>query len=360
MSSGEEYAAALIEDLSRAEKFIFLEYFIVEQGALWDALHAILVKKASEGVEVRMLYDDVGCMGRVPLHYDKMLRKEGIDCYRFARVSPRVTVAHNHRDHRKICVIDGKIAYTGGVNLADEYINRRRRFGHWKDGGVRIFGSAADGFTRLFLTSYDLCTGSVSEYSHYTEMAPKIEGDGGFYLPFGSGPAPLYRKEVGKNALLNLINQAKNYLYVTTPYLIIDYALTEAFCNAAARGADVRIAVPHIPDKKLVQLLSRSAYGELLKNGVHIYEYTPGFLHEKLLVCDDLYAVIGTINLDYRSLVHHFEDAVWIYASPTVKDARCGFMDTLSHSAEVTPTRAKIRLYERLIRDLIRFLAPLL
>lgn len=359
-SEGAELYRSMLLDLRRAERFIFLEFFIVEDGEMWRGIHEILLQKVAAGVEVRMLYDDIGCMSTLPSHYDRTLREEGIFCYRFGRITPKASATHNNRDHRKILVIDGRVAYTGGVNLADEYINRKERFGHWKDGGVRLVGSAVEAMIRLFLTNYDLTARTVTKTEDYIASVHPVESDGGFYIPFGSGPYPMYRRSTGKDAFIDIINQAQSYVYITTPYLIIDFDLTEALCHAATRGVDVRILTPHIPDKKLVFLMTRSAYPHLIAAGVSIYEYLPGFLHEKLLVADDLYAVVGTINFDYRSFAHHFENAVWMYGTPTVSAARESVLQTIELSHKMTASEAELTLLEKLLRDGIRIFAPLL
>ena len=300
-------------------------------------------------------------MKTLPAHYDRRLNSEGISCIRFAPVSPRIQAAHNNRDHRKILIVDGRVAYTGGINIADEYINKASRFGHWKDGGIRITGNAVMGFLKLFLSAWDFAAGKESFSEKYLENSEiSYTGDGGYYIPFGSGPAPIYPRPVGKNVLLNIINQAKRYVYITTPYLIIDYDLTESLCNAACRGVDVRIITPAVADKRLVKVMTKSAYPYLIKHGVKIYEYTPGFIHEKIVVSDDEYAIVGTINLDYRSLVHHFEDAVWIYNSPTVLRIREEFMNTLSLSEKKGERDVRPTLFEWIVRNLIRIFAPLL
>ncbi len=358
---GESMFSDMLSDISSAEKFIFLEYFIIENGYMWERIHAALAEKVKAGVEVRVLYDDIGCMKTIPLHYDKKLRTEGIKCQRFSPVSPRITTAHNNRDHRKILIIDGRAVYTGGINIADEYINKKMRFGHWKDGGIRIEGEAILGFMKLFLSMWDMTVGKITEYGKYFLSVKKSETeDGGFYLPFGSGPAPVYKRPVGKNAILNIINQAKNYVYITTPYLIIDYDLTESLCNAAMRGVDVRIITPRIADKKIVKVMTKSAYPYLMRSGIRICEYTPGFIHEKCIVSDDLYAIVGTINLDYRSLVHHYEDAVWIYGSDTVIQIKEEFLKTASISLEIDYDDAKLTFREWCVRNLVRIFAPLL
>lgn len=360
-ASGEEFFESMISELRGAKRFIFLEYFIISIGELWDEIHAILVEKAKAGVEVRVLMDDFGCMRNLPPYYENTLRREGIQAYRFSRISPKMSAVHNNRDHRKICIIDGRVGYTGGVNIADEYVNKTIRFGHWKDGGIMLRGDAVGGLMKHFLSGWDFTVGTIGDYKKYFDaVTPVSYADGGYYLPFGSGPAPIYERPAGKNAFLNLINQARNYVYITTPYLIIDYDLTESLCNAALRGVDVRIITPGIPDKKKVKVMTKSSYPYLMKAGVKIYEYLPGFIHEKTFVCDDKYAVIGTINFDYRSLVHHFENAVWMYASPTVEVARDEFLKTIDESERVDEKRSKLTVREWLTRNAIRLFAPLL
>ncbi len=359
--TGEEYFKSLVSRLREAKSFIFLEYFIIAPGELWDEIHQILVEKVKEGVEVRVLFDDFGCMNTLPQYYEITLRREGIKAYRFNRVSAQMSSVHNNRDHRKVCIIDGKFGYTGGVNIADEYINKKKRFGYWKDGGIMLRGEAVGGLMKHFLSGWDFTVGSISDYDKYFSAVQPLEmGDGGYYVPFACGPAPIYERPVGKNVYLNLINQARNYVYITTPYLIIDYDLTESLCNAALRGVDVRIITPGIPDKKKVKIMTKSSYPYLMKAGVKIYEYLPGFIHEKTFVCDDKYAVIGTINFDYRSLAHHYENAVWMYATPTVEVARDEFLKTVNESGWVDDKKSRLTLGEWLTKNAIRLFAPLL
>ena len=349
----------MLRDIAAAEKYVFLEYFIIDEGEMWDRLHTALLGKVREGVEVRVLYDDIGSMKTLPQSFVRTLNSEGIECCRFGKVTPKISNVHNNRDHRKIAVIDGRIAYTGGMNIADEYINKRARFGHWKDGGVRLFGRAAEGFLSLFVSLWDLsCTGSTDIEAYRCKEI--FTGDGGFYLTFGTGPMPVYKRPVGKRVLLDVINQAERYVYITTPYLIIDYELTESLVAAARRGVDVRIITPGVADKRLVKVMTKSAYPYLIEAGVSIYEYTPGFIHEKTVVSDDKYALIGTINLDYRSLVHHFEDAVLIYGSETVITAKNEYLKTVSVSERCALGRSKLTFKELVIRNLIRIFAPLL
>ena len=360
-TSGEELFSDMESDLLSAKKYIFLEYFIIEQGELWDRLHSILREKASMGVDVRILYDDIGCMKTLPSHYEEGLRREGIRAFRFAKVNPRISSVHHNRDHRKICIIDGVCAYTGGVNIADEYVNIKKRFGHWRDGGIRVSGCAVMGLLKLFLSSWDFTSRSISDYEAiFGSVLPVNDPSGEYYIPFGSGPAPLYKRPVGKNAFLNIINQSEKYVFITTPYLIIDYDLTEALRNAALRGVRVDIITPAVADKKIVKIMTKSSYPYLMDAGVRIHEYTPGFIHEKTLVSDSLYTVIGTINFDYRSLVHHFEDAVWIYGKSTAERAESECLSLLSECKEISMEQARLSPVERFFRNAVRLFAPLL
>lgn len=358
---GRDMFENMLSDIASARKYIFLEYFIIAEGVMWGRIHELLRKKAAHGVEVRVIYDDIGCMKTLPLLYDRKLRSEGIKCLRFSPVTPRLSTSHNNRDHRKILIVDGRCAYTGGMNIADEYINEKMRFGFWKDGGIRIEGAAVRGFLKLFLSMWDFAAGKSSDVQRYLESTYLAKNsDGGYYIPFGSGPAPIYKRPVCKNAFLNMTNQAERYLYVTTPYLVVDHEITGALRNASLRGVDVKIITPARADKKLVKVMTKSAYQYLMEAGVKIYEYTPGFIHEKSVVCDDLYALVGTVNLDYRSLVHHFEDAVWIYVSPTVHSVREEFLKTLADSEEKVKRTARLGPFEWCARNLMKIFAPLL
>ena len=359
-SSGEEMYKSMLRDIESAEKYIFLEYFIIERGVMWDGIYEILKEKAKCGVEVRVMYDDMGCMGTLPYGFDKTLIRDGIKCARFSPLTPRIKTAHNNRDHRKILVIDGKVGYTGGINITDEYINVKTKLGHWKDGGIRMSGDGVRGLLKLFLGQWNFNTGVVLDTKKYLSEPTHKEECDGFLLPFGSGPAPIYPRQVGKDALLSIINQSQTYVYITTPYLIIDYDLTEALCCAAQRGVDVRIITPGKADKKSVKIMTKSAYPHLLSAGVKIYEYLPGFIHEKTVVSDDLYALVGTINLDYRSLVHHFENAVWMYGCSVIPKIRDEFLLTVRISDEIDTESAKLNLFEKLIRNAIKLFAPLL
>ena len=358
-ASGEEMWQQMLEDLKRAEKFIFLEYYIVEEGLMWDSMFEILEEKAAQGVEVKMLYDDIGCMVTLPGDYTVYLRSKGIDAHKFNKVIPRMTVAYNNRDHRKILVIDGQISYTGGINLADEYINHIERFGHWKDSGIRIDGPATQAFTRLFLMNWYINRGEISDFDQY-HLENQTRSGSGLCIPYGSGPKPIYQMKVGKIVYQNLINQAEDFVYITTPYLIIDYDLTEDIKNAAMRGVDVRIVTPHIPDKKLIQLVTRGAYPDLLSAGVRIFEYTPGFIHSKQMIVDDRFAAVGTINLDYRSLVHHYENAVLLYKTESIADIRKDFEGIFEQSQEIFSDTINPTWYQMMIKEVTQLFAPML
>lgn len=358
-ASGEEMWQQMLEDLKRAEKFIFLEYYIVEEGLMWDSMLEILEEKAAQGVEVKMLYDDIGCMVTLPGDYTVYLRSKGINAHKFNKVIPRMTVAYNNRDHRKILVIDGQISYTGGINLADEYINQIERFGHWKDSGIRIDGPATQAFTRLFLMNWYINRGEISDFDQY-HLENQTRPGSGLCIPYGSGPKPIYKTKVGKIVYQNLINQAEDFVYITTPYLIIDYDLTEDIKNAAMRGVDVRIVTPFVPDKKIIQLVTRGAYPDLLSAGVRIYEYTPGFIHSKQMIVDDCFAVVGTINLDYRSLVYHYENAVLLYKTESIADIRQDFEDIFEVSQEIFSDTINLTWYQTMIKEITQLFAPML
>ncbi len=357
---GEDMWQAMLSDLARAERFIFMEYFIIEEGKFWRSVLEILRQKAKDGVTVRVLYDDIGCMSTLPGDYARQLARDGIEAAAFSRLRGQADSEFNNRSHRKICVIDGKIGYTGGVNIADEYINEVVRFGHWKDTAIRLQGEAVWELTRLFLTDYGMNTKHLPENGF--ELYPRqahIRAQG-YVIPFGDGPYPLYGHRVGKSVIRNMLNTATRYVYITTPYLIIDNELCMSIESAALRGVDVRITVPHIPDKKLVFGMTRSFYHRLMRAGVRIYEYEPGFIHAKSYVADDTVAMIGTINLDYRSLVHHFENGVLMYRTDCIAHIKQDLVETMERSIAVTPEMMKTGLLSRFIRSVVRIFAPML
>lgn len=356
---GEDMHRRLLEDLETAEKFIYMEYFIIEEGKFWNSILEILKRKAAEGVEVKVLYDDIGCMMTLPGDYHKTLKSYGIDATPFSRLKGNADSEFNNRSHRKITVIDGKIGYTGGVNIADEYINEIVKYGHWKDTAIRLDGEAVRELTKLFLVDFGINVRKMPDIRD--DLYPKTEvKEHGYVVPFGDGPHPLYNRRVGKSVIQNMLSGATRYMWMTTPYLIIDNDLCQSIENAALRGVDVRIIVPHIPDKKLVFGMTQSFYHRLMASGVRIYEYEPGFVHAKSYLADDNQAMIGTINLDYRSLVHHFENGVWMYDCESIKDLKSDMEDTLSKSIEVTPEMLKTNLLQRFIRAVVRIFAPML
>ena len=356
---GEDMWQAMLPDLEKAEKFIFMEYFIIEEGRFWNSILDILKQKAASGVTVRVLYDDIGCMGTLPGDYAKTLRSYGIEATPFSRMRGQADGEFNNRSHRKICVIDGKVGYTGGVNIADEYINEVVKFGHWKDTGIRLEGEAVWELTRLFLSDYGLNVKTLPKDEHELYPTSDISEDG-FVIPFGDGPSPIYEHRVGKSVIQNMLGSATRYMYMTTPYLIIDNDLCRSIESAALRGVDIRIIVPHIPDKRIVFGMTRSFYHRLMKSGVKIYEYAPGFIHAKSYIADDEYAMIGTINLDYRSLVHHFENGVWMYRCDCIRDLKADIEKTMAKSIEITPDMLKTGLATRFIRSVVRIFAPML
>lgn len=357
---GEKLFAAMLEDLRKAEKFIFLEYFIIEEGVFWNSIFEVLKEKAAEGVEVRVIYDDVGCMCTLPGDYYKTLRKQGIKAVCFSRLKGQADNEFNNRSHRKITVIDGKIGYTGGVNLADEYINEKMLYGLWKDVGIRLEGEAVTQLTSIFLGDYEMNVRTpVADFAPYFWNGLSVE-DNGYMIPFGDGPGPMFQHRVAKTMIMNMLNQAEDYVYMMSPYLIIDNELCQAIENAAMRGIDIRIITPHIPDKKIVFVMTRSHYKRLRAAGVKIYEFEPGFVHAKVYLSDDKYAIVGTINLDYRSLVHHFENGVWLYRHQVLEQIKDDLTDTMGKSIKIEDGLIKDTMLQSLIRVLVRVLSPLL
>ena len=358
--SGEIMLKSLLDDLKRAEKFIYMEYFIIEDGAFWSQILDVLKDKAVNGVEIKLVWDDIGCMSTLPGNYTKILKKYGIEATPFSRLKGSADSEFNNRNHRKITVIDGKVGYTGGINIADEYINAVQRFGHWKDTALRLEGAGVYELTKLFLTDYGINV--KGDFKIKSELFPesKISSERGYVVPFGDGPNPIYQRRVGKSVIQNMLAAATDYAYMTSPYLIIDNDLCTCIENAALRGVDVKIIVPHIPDKKMVFGMTRSFYSRLMNAGVKIYEYTPGFIHAKSYVVDDKFAMIGTINLDYRSLVHHFENGVFMYDTAAVADIKADIESTLEECEIATEKAYKINFVKKFIRAVVRIFAPLM
>lgn len=355
---GKDKHKRLLEDLKSAERFIFMEYFIVEEGEFWNSILDILKEKAKAGVEVRVVYDDVGCMMTLPGNYYDVLAKYGIKAVPFSPLRGNADGEFNNRSHRKIAVIDGKVGYTGGINLADEYIGAVKKFGFWKDVAIRIEGRAVWELTRLFLTDYGISARDFPEDIHYYYPENETRGKG-YIIPFGDGPHPMYDVRVGKSVIMSMLDSATDYFYITSPYLIIDHSLCEHIEMAARRGVDVRIIVPHIPDRKIVFELTQSFYPRLIRAGVRIYEYEPGFIHAKTYLADDKAAMIGTINLDYRSLVHHFECGAWMYGTEIIEDIRRDIDKTLEKCIEIRMEDTEVGLPRQLLRQVLRAFATL-
>ncbi|MCI6858570.1 MAG: cardiolipin synthase [Eubacterium sp.] len=358
--SGEECFSVMVEELKKARRYIFLEYFILEEGIMWDTVLHILEEKVREGVDVRVMYDDVGCIFNLPAHYADTLREKGIRCTVFNRYIPVFSTVFNNRDHRKILVIDGNVAFTGGINFADEYINEKQRFGYWKDNGVRITGQAVYSMTQMFLQMWNAFSDEKLLYDNFplSDTGKLTEETKGLVLPYSDHP--LDSEFVGESVYINLINSAQKYLYFFTPYLIIDNEMVTALILAAKRGVDVRIITPGIPDKKLVFLVTQSYYPQLVKGGVKIFQYRPGFVHSKCAVCDDKIATVGTINLDFRSLYLHFENGIFLYNCDTVADIKRDILETLKDCNRITEQMCKKNMFFQFFQGILRIFAPLL
>lgn len=356
---GDDQFPDILAELEKAEKFIFLEYFIVEEGFMWNSILEVLKKKAKEGVEVRVMYDGMCVLALLPYFYPMLLEAEGIKCKMFSPIKPVFSTHYNNRDHRKIIVIDGKVAFTGGTNLADEYINKIERFGHWKDTAVKLRGKAVEKFTYLFLEMWNVSEQKAEDYGKYRSPQMTDVSQDGYFIPYGV--SPFGEERVGKRVYLDILNTAQRYVHIMTPYLILDYEMTMALIYAARRGVDVRIIMPHIPDKKAVFALAKTYYNELLAAGVAIYEYTPGFVHAKIFVSDDEKATVGTVNLDYRSLYHHFECGVILYRNSEIRAIEKDYMETLEKCQIVTTQDyARQSFVNRLTGRVLRILAPLM
>ena len=359
LSNGKIYFDRLLSAIKMAKKYIFLEYFIIGQGKMWNTILEVLKQKVREGVEVRVIYDDFGCIMTLPNHYDKTLEKEGISVAVFNPFVPNLKSKFNNRDHRKIAIIDGHIAFTGGINLADEYIGEKVRFGHWKDNGIMLEGEAVWNFTVMFLSMWDFIKGENEDYEKYRSNYEYETSSDGFVIPYSD--SPWNNEAVGETVYLNLIGKANRYIYITTPYLVLDNEMITALTMAAKRGVDVRIITPGIPDKKLVNQVTKAYYDVLLENGVKIYDYTKGFIHEKIFVIDDEYATIGTVNLDYRSLYLHFECGVWLYDCSVIFTIKKDFTLTLKECREIKlKKKGKTNWFKYLKRQVLKAFAPLM
>lgn len=362
---GEEAFPVMIEKLKNAKHYIFMEYFIIEQGHFWNSILEVLIQKAEEGVDVRVIYDDLGCMATLPNDYDQYLESVGIKCCIFAKIRPFLDIRMNNRDHRKILVIDGHTGFTGGINIADEYINEKIRFGKWKDNAIMLRGNGVFGLTTLFLQAWSqLRDEKIDDFAPYlpakylSETVP-FKNDG-LVQPYGSIPYTF--ETIGLNVYQDIIFRAKKYLYISTPYLILNSEMLNAIMMASKNGVDVRLLTPHIPDKKIVFGITRSFYRPLVEAGVRVYEYVPGFVHAKTFIADDEMGTVGTINLDYRSLFLHSENGVFLYKTKTLKDIKQDFEETFLVSKEFTLDiiEKEFPLWYRLFVDVLRLFAPLM
>ena len=359
--SGEEAFESILKDLRSAEKFIFMEYFIIGSGVMLDQILDILKEKVKHGVVVRIIYDDFGSINAIPPHFIKEMESIGIQTRRFNPYKPMLSVIMNDRDHRKILVVDGRVAHTGGYNIADEYINKKIRFGYWKDAGIRVEGECVNSFTTMFLEMWNYINKDNAVHDEYLNPHNTFSQseESGFVQPFCD--SPLEHDDVGENLYVSIISRAKKYVYIFTPYLIIDHEMLICLSNAAKSGVDVRIVTPGVPDKKAVYLLTQSYYEPLLKNGVKIFQYTPGFIHAKCFVCDDEIATVGSVNLDYRSLFLHFECGVFMYRSKAVMQVKEDCLRTFEESEEMDVSFCRRRrLPVRMVQSLMRLFAPLL
>jgi len=388
---GEDKFKEMLIQLEAAKKFIFLEYFIVAKGYMWNSILEILKRKVNEGVEVRFMYDGTCSLFLLPYNYPKELIKFGIQCKMFSPIKPILSTHQTNRDHRKILVIDGRVAFTGGINLADEYINLEVRFGHWKDTAIMVSGDAVKSFTLMFLQMWNIKEQVPEIYENYICENVQVMKDnvsladnvmptdnnnnnmsadnvksadngmsaGGYVMPFGD--SPFDGENIGKNVYIDIINRAKNYVHIMTPYLILDDEMIAALIYAAQRDVETIIITPHIPDKVYTYLLARTYYRELLEKGVKIYEYTPGFIHAKVFTSDDEKAVVGTINLDFRSLYLHFECAAYIYRNPEIFKIEEDFQNTLLQCHEMTLEDCrKFPVVKKFLGQVLRLFAPLM
>ncbi len=356
--TGEESLTKLYSDLENAKKFIYLEYYIISGGKFLSDLFSVIKKKAHEGVEVKILFDDFGSLFTLPKKFIKTLKRCNIQAIPFSRIKYGLNRTINNRNHRKICIIDGIICYTGGINIADEYIGEVKRFGEWKDSAIRLKGECVYEYTKLFLVDFGVSNPKF--IPNRNDYFPKLKTNRkGFYVPFGDAPYPICKRRVAKTLIENLISNAKKSIIITTPYLVLDNGLLCVIENAAIKGVDVKIILPGIPDKKWIKQVGKSFYFRLINAGVKIYEYKKGFVHAKTFLIDDEFALLGSINFDYRSLVHHFENGVFMYNTQTIKDVRRD-MEKLLLDCERILKEEHIGISKKFVRAIIRVFSPLL
>jgi cardiolipin synthase len=357
LSPGEEKWKYMLQELKKAQHYIYLEYFIIEDGVMWRSILDILCQKVKEGVNVKLIYDDLGSIQTLPSDFPNQMREHGIECRVFNPFRPSPDVFMNYRDHRKICVIDGNVGFTGGINLADEYINAYEKHGHWKDSSILLKGDAVWTLTIMFLQIWGHASFSEIDYPQYKPT--KAYPTDGYVQPFGD--SPIDDDLIGESVYMNIIRHAKEYVYITTPYLILDHEMITLLSLAAQSGVDVRIITPHIADKWFVHAVTRANYDVLVHAGVKIYEYTPGFIHAKTIVSDNMHAVVGTTNFDFRSFYLHFECGVYLFQTASVLEVRDDFLKTQKMSEQITEELCrKVPIFVRIIRGLLRVFSPLL
>lgn len=357
---GDHILEPIVAELEAAKEFIFLEFFMIEEGIFWNRILEVLERKVKEGLDVRLIYDDYGCVALLPRRYHMLLNKKGIKTKKFATLTPFLSTHLNNRDHRKMIIIDGKVAFSGGINLCDEYINAYEKYGHWKDNGFIIRGDAVYNYTLMFLQMWHTMTGGAMEdYKKYLEREQVSVEAPGYVIPYGDGPHQ--EENVAEQVYMDIICQATKYVYIMTPYLILDHEMKQNLMHASKSGVDVRIIMPHIPDKKAVFAVARTHYPQLIKSGVKIYEYTPGFVHAKTFLADDEVAVVGTINLDFRSMYLHYECGSLFYRTEGLKDIKADFLDTFEKCQQITMKEYyKFSIWQKLTGRIFRIFGPLI
>ncbi len=354
---GEKFLPTLLEELKRAEKYIYIEYFILAEGKMWDSIFEILKQKAANGVEIKIIFDDFGSMGRQSKKFISSIRAVGIEVTSFNPILPIINIFMNNRNHRKIIVIDGDTAFTGGLNIADEYINELERFGYWMDSAIMLKGKAVEGFLNMFCTMWKFATGKSIDYKLH--LGNYNASGNGFYIPYCDDP--LNDSNHAKGIYMQILNNAQKYVYIASPYLVLDNSTLHALTLAAKSGIDVKIVTPSIPDKWYVHCVTQYYYSELLEAGVEIYEYTPGFIHSKLFLSDDNVATVGTVNMDYRSFYLHFECGVWMSGTDSLKEIKQNFDDILVSSEKINFNKWKKRsVFIKIKQDLLHLLSPLM
>ena len=355
---GDEGYPVMLEELRKAEKFIFIEYFIIEEGEMWNGILEILEEKVRQGVDVRVMYDDLGSFFTLTGRYASHLEEKGIKCIPFNRINPILNIIINHRDHRKIMVIDGKTAFSGGVNLADEYINVKHLYGHWKDNIIKITGEAVWSYTVMFLTHWNAFRKDDPDFTVFRYTDNEIKETDGYIAPYAE--TPLGNERTAQNIYFNILDKANDYCYIYTPYLIIDTDFINTLILAAKRGVDVRLVTPGIPDKKIVFMITQSFYAPLIEGGVRVFEYAPGFVHSKVFVSDDKVATVGTVNLDYRSLYLHFENGTCFYDCSVIMDIKKDFTDAFKECREIKRENAHYGIIRTFIVSVLKLFASLM